>query len=175
MKISNILIKQREKGEKIRKLILNALPSTIYRLAKRFKLNPSTIRYHLKILEEFGLVDSTEIRRNNRIQLLYFIRNEENYNFLRFPSDLFIPQKEKPLYFYALTGSTFGISTEEIKEWKEQSIWQTCVTEYETKGKEVITKVPDEMKKHYKVPFGILEPAFSTDKKTAFFYVNIIE
>ncbi|MHA1131254.1 MAG: ArsR/SmtB family transcription factor [Candidatus Helarchaeota archaeon] len=175
MKINNIIINQREKGDKVRKSILEALPSTIYRLSKQFKLNPSTIRYHLKILEGLGFVDSTEIRRNNRIQLLYFLKNDENYKFIRFPSDLFTPQKEKPLCLYALTGSTFGVSTETIKEWEEQSIWKTCVAGYETQGNEIIVEVPDEMKNHYKVPFGILEPAFSTDKKTAFFYVNIIE
>ena len=173
MTIHNIIERQREKGEKNRKQILSALPSTIYRLHKQLKLSPSTIRYHLKILQSLEFVDSIEIRRNNRISLRYFLKNKESYDTLHFPIDLFAPKGA--ICIYALTGSTFGVSTEQIEEWDAQSIWNTCVGEYETQNGQVIVTVPEEMKKHYQIPFGILEPAFSNDKKTAFFHVNVVE
>ena len=173
MKNTVIISKAREKGEIVRKLILNKLPNNIYHLSKQFKLNPSTIRYHLSILENKGLVSSTEIRKNNRIQLLYFLTNEETLNFLHLSSDLFNPKGK--VYLYALTGSTFGVSTEPVEEWKKQSIWETSIEDFESFENKILIKVPPEMKNHYNVPFGILEPAFSTDKKTALFYVNIVK
>ncbi|MEM0016443.1 MAG: winged helix-turn-helix domain-containing protein [Saccharolobus sp.] len=47
------------KGWKVRKKILNELrkkPQTAYELSKKIGLNYSTVKYHIEILEKFGLI-----------------------------------------------------------------------------------------------------------------------
>ena len=57
-------MRQRGKSQKLRKKILQVLPGNVRRLAKQFKLAPSTIRYHLKLLVSMGFVESVEIIKN---------------------------------------------------------------------------------------------------------------
>ncbi|TRM89725.1 transcriptional regulator [Sulfolobus sp. A20-N-G8] len=67
------------KGWETRKKILNELknnPQSAYELARKLNLNYSTIKYHLEILEKFGLI----MKINKGSKSLY--RVTKNYNLL---------------------------------------------------------------------------------------------
>lgn len=172
MKNNTIILKQREKGEEIRKEILKELPNTIYSLSKQFKLNPSTIRYHLSILEGMGFINSIEMIKNNRVSLCYYLNNKENSSFLHLFNEFFNAITDK-VYVYALTDNSIGVSTEPDEEWASKSIWSTF-TDFERKNDMLLIKVPEKIKNHYNIPFGILDPAYSEDKKTAIFSLGSI-
>lgn len=159
-----------EKGEKIRRKILEALfePSTSYQLSKMIRKNPSTIRYHLKKLEENQMVLSRRTTIEGRSQTIYYLADMDMgiEDELVLPVSGFVPKSD--VFVYALSAHTIGVATREIPDWERKSLWKGKLN-IENRQNRYRVKVPKKIAEFYPGPLGLISATTSPEKDIALF------
>jgi len=161
---------QKEKGEKIRRKILEMLfePSTPYQLSKMIRKNPSTISYHLKKLEENKMVLSRRTMIEGRSQTIYYLADmgmgiEDE---LVLPVSGFDPKSD--VFVYALSAHTIGVATREIPDWERKSLWKDKLS-IENRQNSYRVKIPKKITKFYQTNLGLISATTSPEKDIALF------
>ena len=170
MRIDQAQKARAEKGEKIRHKILEALsdPSTSYQLKKMIRKTPSTIRYHLKILEEKKMVLSRRTMIEGRSQTIYYLADmgigiEDE---LVLPVSGFDPKSD--VFVYALGAHTIGVATREIPDWERKSLWKDKLN-IENRQNRYRVKIPKKITEFYQANLGLISATTSPEKDIALF------
>lgn len=152
-----------EKGEKVRRKILQKLPNNIYQLAKELNKNPSTISYHLNILMKQSKIHYFKEEIDGKLQKIFSIIGlDEEKNTLKLAKALF-EVKNNFVFGYALNGNVFGICSGSNSEWQANALWSSTLP-IKMSETEIEIKIPKKIMNFYQIPFNTINPSYSEKK-----------